>query len=35
MVEHSQDHGYNVTEEQFANACPEKIRTTINGWYSS
>ena len=27
--------GYNVTEEQFANACPEKIRTTINGWYSS
>ena len=27
--------GYTVTNEQFANSCPEKIRTTINGWYTS
>ncbi len=26
--------GYTVTEEQFANACPETVRNTINSWYA-
>ena len=26
--------GYNVTADQFAKACPDKIKNTINGWYA-
>lgn len=26
--------GYDITAEQFANACPDKIKNTINGWYA-